>query len=179
MGVDTFVTVDSPHYGVWLSAWVEDLALLLIDTVAGHQMTNGQPEYGELYGWLMAVEHDGYFMPAYIDPMATCAIALSDGESDWNTSWGDLIIHTKFHDVASYVYAEGLTSDYMPYHSTIYMDDYSTHTSYYIGYNKYYYYDTTTSYFDQKIPNPQDEHGAPEYAVQQAVDFVVAHGPAP
>jgi len=41
------------------------------------------------------------------------------------------------------------------------------------------YIDTHTSYFDLKIQNPRDLHGAPDYVVRQAVDFVIANSNQP
>jgi surface protein with Ig-like domain len=175
MGVETFVSVDAPHHGVYLSPWVESLAVLLIDTVAGHQMANGQSEFDTLYGWMRSVENNGTFKPTIIDPMATLAIALSDGEGEWEVDWGDLIIHTKYHPVCSFVEAEGLESDYMPYHSVCMFDNSSTDSDEHWGYNDYWYENTYTSYFDVKQPNPKTEHGAPEFAIQQAIDFAVAN----
>jgi pimeloyl-ACP methyl ester carboxylesterase len=178
MGVDTFVTVDSPHWGVTLSEWVEDIAEILLDFEAGHQMHNGSSEYYELYGWLRSIENDGAFRASIIDPMNTCAIALSNGEvSSWKTDWTDIAIHNKFYPVASYVAGEGLRSTFMPYHSTVYMDDRSTDSSVRFGYTKYNYVNTHTSYFDTKIPNDREVHGAPEHVIRQAVDFVLKHQP--
>jgi hypothetical protein len=41
------------------------------------------------------------------------------------------------------------------------------------------YTNTHSSYFDQKIQNPRTLHGGPYYAIQQAIDFVVAHSNQP
>ncbi len=178
MGVDTFVSVDSPHHGVYLSSWVEGLATLMLDQyVAAHQMHHGDALYNEHYGWLQSVENDGYFKPNIIAPMATCAIALSNGESQWQVNWGDEIIHNKWYGVSCIIYQEGLTSTYKPYHTVTLKDDWTTRRSIRWNRNIYSYYSTATSYFDQKVPNPVDEHGAPEYAVQQAINFVLAHAP--
>jgi hypothetical protein len=177
MGAETFVTVDSPHWGVYLSPWVEDLAELAIDYPAAHQMHNGDPAYNSHYGWLRSVETNGTFLPNVIDPMATLAIALSNGESSWKLYWDDALIHTKYHPVCSYVISNPFESDYMPYHSTIYMDNISTSRSLRWGYTKYWYNNTSTSYFDQKQANPKTEHSAPAFAVEQAVNFVLANGP--
>ena len=35
------------------------------------------------------------------------------------------------------------------------------------------YVDTRSSYFDLKIQNPRTSHGAPDYAIQQAINFVI------
>jgi pimeloyl-ACP methyl ester carboxylesterase len=177
-GAETYVSVDSPHHGVYLSAWIEGLAPFLVDAYAGHQMANGEPEYNELYGWMRSVEASPGFKTNIINPMATLAIALSNGESSWDVDWDDLAIHTKYHEVCSYVYSDGLWSDYMPYHSVCMFDDTGTTSSTHFGYTRYWYNNTSTSYFDQKQPNPQTEHSAPPFAIQQAIDFVVAHGPA-
>lgn len=175
MGAETYVSVDSPHYGVYLSAWIEGLAPFLVDAYAGHQMANGEPEYNELYGWMQSVEASPGFMTNIINPMSTLAIALSNGESEWDVDWDDLAIHTKYHPVCSYVYSDGLWSDYMPYHSVCMFNDTGTSSSTHFGYNSYHYNNTATSYFDAKQPNPQTEHSAPPFAVQQAIDFIVAH----
>jgi len=177
MGAETFVTVDSPHWGVYLSPWVEDLAELAIDFPAAHQMHHGDPAYDAHYGWLRSVETNGTFLPNVIDPMATLAIALSNGESSWKLYWDDALIHTKYHPVCSYVISNPFESDYMPYHSTIYMENTSTSSSLRWGYTKYWYNNTSTRYFDQKQANPKTEHSAPPFAVEQAVNFVVANGP--
>lgn len=178
MGVDTYVSVDSPHWGVSLSEWVEDLATVLLDYKAGHQMHNGDPQYYEHYGWLRAVENDGAFMASVIDPMNTCAIALSNGEDGyWKVTWDDLAIHNKFYPVSSFFSAKGLKSTYMPYHSTVYMTDRSTKRKLRFGYTRYRYKDTRSRYFDTKIANDAAEHGAPEYAIKQAVEFVLKHQP--
>jgi hypothetical protein len=177
MGAETFVTVDSPHWGVYLSPWVEDLAALALDYPAAHQMHHSDPAFDAHYGWLRSVETNGTFLPNVIDPMATLAIALSDGEDDWRLDWDDALIHTKYHEVCSYVRSNPFESDYMPYHSTVYLDDNSTSRRLRWGYTKYWYNNTTTSYFDQKQANPKTEHSAPPFAVEQAVNFVVANGP--
>ena len=91
MGVDTYVSIDSPHWGVYLSNWGGDLAALAIDYEAAHQMYHGDSAYDDLYGWLYAVEHTEYFRNQVNGPMNTCAIALSDGTADWTVHWGDLI----------------------------------------------------------------------------------------
>ncbi|OAD23238.1 hypothetical protein THIOM_000933 [Candidatus Thiomargarita nelsonii] len=53
------------------------------------------------------------------------------------------------------------------------MDDYSTTKKKKFGYNKYAYNDTYSSYFDETIANPRDRHAAPQYAVEQALEFVL------
>ncbi|PCJ66585.1 MAG: hypothetical protein COA73_00830, partial [Candidatus Hydrogenedentota bacterium] len=109
MGVDTFVSLDSPHHGVYPSPWVEDLAQIFLDVEAARQMTNGSPEYNDLYGYMEGVENSPGWMATNINPMATLAIALSNGESFWQESWWDLLVHTNFHTISSFVEAEGLT----------------------------------------------------------------------
>jgi len=179
MGVSTYVSIDSPHHGVYLSNWVKDLADVAIDAVAGHQMTHGDPAYNAHYGWLQNVEASSGFMTNIIDPMMTLAIALSNGESQWRVSWGDEALHTKYHPVSSYVETSGgeLRSDYMPYHSVMLMDNISVNRKIRWNRNYYWYKDTKTSYFDFKRANSRTVHAAPAYAVQQAVDFVVINGP--
>ncbi|MEN8141798.1 MAG: hypothetical protein ABFR97_11315 [Thermodesulfobacteriota bacterium] len=185
MGVDTYVSVDSPHHGVFLSPWVDPTArfgfyVIQGDSQAAFQMTHGDWEFFNHYGWLEEVEHSAGFMADVIDPMNTLAIALSDGEGSWGLDWEDAVIHTKYHEVSSFVGTTNgeLRSDYMPYHSVVMMDDTSTSMRPRFGYYKYWYNNTHTSYFDQKQANPRAEHGAPEHIVRQAVDFVLAHGPA-
>lgn len=119
MGVDTYVSVDAPHWAVTLSKWIGGLAPDIVDYTAGHQMLNGHTLYNEHYGWLRAVENDGAFMATVIDPMSTSAIALSNGEGSWKVNWDDLAIHNKFYAVSSYIDLVGLRSTYMPYHSTV------------------------------------------------------------
>lgn len=179
MGVDTYVSVDSPHRGVTLSNWVDAtatglLSIYMLQHPAGLQMFNGHPTYYAHYGWLEAVEHDGYFMDNIINPMATCAIALSDGESSWTVSNTDLWTHNKWYPISSYVEVEGLRSTYMPYHSVVYMDNIYTSVWWTFGGLKYKYYNTHSSYFDTKIPNPRDVHAGPDYAILQAMDFVTS-----
>ncbi len=176
LGVDTYVSVDSPHWGVTLSNWVDDLSFF-IGGYAGHQMLSGDILYNIHYGWLRSVEKNDHFMEEIIDPMDTCAIALSNGEDDWEVDWTDESIHNKWYEVASYAYSDGLTSTYMPYHSVVYMDDYSVETKIRLGYNKYEYEDTHTSYFDTKIPNKRDQHEENDYMLMQALDFVLKHQP--
>ena len=85
MGVDIFATLDSPHYGVYLSASIDWIAAGL-DNTAGQQMLHGSDLYNEHYGWLQGVEGDTQFMQQVIDPIDTAAIALSNGESRWKVS---------------------------------------------------------------------------------------------
>jgi len=175
MGVDTFVTIDSPHYGVQLSPYL-DWATGYIDSVAGHQMLYGDAAYYEHYGWLRSAENSTAFRERVINPMHTAAIALSDGESEWHLDSGELFYHTEFHDVSSYIENGDVKSDYVPYHSAVNMDNIDVEV---LDQDLYYanmrYIDTHTSYFDQKIQNPRDRHGAPDYAIQQAIDFVIKY----
>eukprot|EP00755_Sulcionema_specki_P020027 Sspe_Gene.70936::Locus_41919_Transcript_2_2_Confidence_0.667_Length_2430::g.70936::m.70936 len=175
MGVRTYVSLDSPHRGVVLSAWVEDLAESIINNRAARQMHAGDSAYNEHYGWLEAVEGDGRFLETIIDPMHTCAIALSDGEGKWEVNWGDLTIHNHYYPVASYLAAEGQQSTYMPYHSTIYAEQRSTERSrnWFKGTDTFYYRSTKTRYFDEKVANKRAVHGAPDHAIRQAVAFVL------
>ncbi len=177
MGVDTYVSLDAPHYGVYLSPWVKDLAVFAIDSKAAHQMAHGEAEYNEHYGWLQSVESSAEFMESVIDPMMTLAIALSDGEQKWEVNWADLAIHTRYHPVSSRVEANGraFESDYVPYHSAVLMDTTSISQRTKWNRNYYWYNDTKSSYFDFKQANPKMEHGAPDFTIQQAVDFIVAN----
>ncbi|MFL0803652.1 MAG: GPI inositol-deacylase [Agarilytica sp.] len=177
MGVDAYVSLDSPHQGVTFSNWVDvtvagTVAFYMLQHPAGLQMFNGHMAYYLHYGWLEATENDGNFMANIIDPMDTCAIALSDGESSWDVSNSELWTHNKWYPVSSYIEVEGLRSTYMPYHSVVHMDDASTRTSLRFGGYRLRYKDTASSYFDCKIPNPRDEHAGPEYAILQAIEFV-------
>lgn len=181
MGVDTYVSVDAPHLGVTFSNWVNasiagTLAFYMLQHPAGLQMYKGHPAYYSHYGWLENIESNAGFMENIIDPMATCAIALSDGESSWKVKNSDLMTHNKWYPISSTVEAEGLRSTYMPYHSVVKMDNLSTSVR--LSFSnwqyswKYQYRNTHSSYFDIKIPNPRDKHSGPDYAVLQAIDFV-------
>jgi pimeloyl-ACP methyl ester carboxylesterase len=173
MGVDIFVTIDSPHHGVQLSPFL-NWATDFIDTIAGHQMLYGDAAYFEHYDWLRSVENSPAFKERVINPMHTAAIALSDGESEWHLDSGELIYHTEFHDVSSYIENEGVQSDYVPYHSAVNMDNTDVEVLDKDLYSKdLRYVDTRSSYFDLKIQNPRTSHGAPDYAVHQAIDFVI------
>ncbi len=175
MGVDVFVSLDAPHHGVHLSPYIS-WAADFIDTIAGHQMLYGEAAYFEHYNWLRAVESNPKFKARVIDPMQTAAIALSNGESSWHLDLGDLIIHTDYHDVSSYVEKDGSRSDYIPYHSAVNMDNpYTMVVDESFDSKDLKYINTDTSYFDRKIPNPRAAHGGPDYAIQQAIDFVVEH----
>jgi hypothetical protein len=170
MGVDTYISLDAPHHGVYLSPWVSDLAVLAIDAEAGYQMAHGEPEYEEHYGWLQGVEASPEFMESVINPIMTYAIALSDGEAQWEVNWTDLAIHTRYHPVTSSVKTSGreLESDYVPYHSAVLLDATSISKKRKWNRNHYWYDDTTTSYFDFKQANPKTEHGGPAFAMQNA-----------
>jgi PGAP1-like protein len=178
MGVDTYVSLDSPHWGVYLSRWAVDLATLAIDFEAAHQMHHGDPAYEEHYGWLREVESTQHFKRNVNEPMNTLAIALSDASKGyWKVSWDDLFAHNKYYPVASYFSASGLRSTYMPYHSTAYLDSYRTKRKDRWGYSRYKYRNKTSSYFDKVIANKRDEHAAPDYAVAQGLDYILEHGP--
>lgn len=174
MGVDTYVSLDSPHWGVYLSNWVGDVPAQIIDTKAARQMYNGDPAYKEHYGWLRSVEGTRAFKRKINRPMDTCAITLSDGSQGfWKVSWNDLALHNKYYPVSSYVSYSGLKSTYMPYHSTAYLDSFKLKKKNRGGFNLYRYADHTSSYFDQVIPNKADEHSAPAYAWLEALVFII------
>ena len=177
MGVDTYVSIDSPHWGVQLSNWAGDLAALAIDYPAAHQMHKGDPAYREHYGWLRRVERSDWFREEINGPMNTCAVALSDGSEEWEVPWDDLALHNKFYPVSSYVEYSGLTSTYMPYHSTVYLDRIATRGRLQLGTKRFSYRDLTSSYFDDIYANPRDEHAAPRYAVIQAVRCIGKYAP--
>ncbi len=178
MGVDTYASLDSPHWGVYLSAWAGDLATLAIDYEAAHQMHHGDPAYRKHYNWLRKVEATKAFKKNVNRPMNTLAVALSDGSQGyWKVRWDDLLIHNKFYPVSSYVKQSGFRSTYMPYHSTVYLDSTKTKKKERFGYTRYKYRNLTSSYFDQVIANKADEHAAPDYAVVQALGFVLEQGP--
>lgn len=178
MGVDTYVSLDSPHWGVYLSEWAGELATLLIDYEAAHQMHRGDPAHRKHFRWLREVEFSESFRNEINNPMSTLAIALSDGSDGyWRVSWDKLHLHNKYYPVSSYVKESGLRSTYMPYHSTAYLDNPRTRKKVRLGYNRYKYRDLTSSYFDEVIANRRDEHAAPDYAVVQAVEFILLHGP--
>jgi hypothetical protein len=173
MGVDTFVTIDSPHHGVQLSPFL-NWATDFIDSIAGHQMLYGDAAYFEHYGWLRSIENSTTFKQSVINPMHTAAIALSDGESTWHLDFGELVNHTEYHDVSSYIENGDVQSDYVPYHSAVNMDNTEVEVlDQDWSYADLRYIDTHTSYFDLKIRNPRDSHGAPDYAIQQAIGFVI------
>lgn len=184
MGVDTYLSLDSPHKGVTFSNWVDTtvggtVAFLMLQHPAGLQMFNNHPAYLLHYGWLENIEHNGHFMENIIDPMATCALALSDGEASWFVKNSELWTHNKWWPISSTLEVEGLTSTFMPYHSVVNMDNSSTHARYrFIG-MEYEYKNTHTSYFDEKIPNPQAVHAGSGFALlfEQAIDFIVVNGP--
>ena len=171
MGVDIFITLDSPHHGVYISnsfSWAE----IFFGDMAARQMIHGSTEYNALYGWLQSVESTYDFKVSINNPMHTAAIALSNGEARWKVSWGDLILHTKYHPVSSYYDTPFGITDFIPYHSAMNLDDTTVSVSYRWGYNYYNYRSTTTSYFDTKIQNSRAEHGAPEYSVLQSMNFL-------
>lgn len=179
MGVDIFVTIDSPHHGVQLSPFLE-WATDFVDSEAGRQMLYGDDAYFEHYDWLRSVERLPEFRSGVTDPMHTAAIALSDGESAWHLDFDDLVFHTDYHDVSSYIEEERARSDFVPYHSAVNMD----RTRIEVvdedwDYRDLKYVDTRTSYFDRKIPNRRDRHNAPDYAIRQAIDFVIESGEHP
>jgi hypothetical protein len=180
MGVDIFVTVDSPHHGVVLSPfvnWVPDF----VTSVAGHQMLFGSDAYNAHYGWLQSVEQDPAFRADVIDPIHSAAIALSDGESPWRLDFDELLLHSEFHDVSSYFQSGTTQSDFIPYHSAVNMDDIATENlAQAVDSRDLRYVDTHSSYFDRKIPNPRALHDSPDYVIRQAIDFVLEHrGPRP
>jgi pimeloyl-ACP methyl ester carboxylesterase len=178
MGVDTYVSIDSPHRGVFLSNWANDLASLAIDYEAAHQMHYGDPAFKKHYGWLRKVEATRHFKKHVNEPMNTCAIALSDGSQGyWKVSWEDRLLHNKYYGVSSYINYSGMRSTYMPYHSAVYLDSASTRKKTRWGYARYKYRNQTSSYFDRTIANPADEHTAPDYAIVQALDFILANEP--
>ncbi|MEN8138277.1 MAG: hypothetical protein ABFR62_07585 [Bacteroidota bacterium] len=180
MGVETYVSLDSPHHGVVFSNWIENTGIdnILVtqfdNAPAGLQMYAGYPDFDAHYGWLRSVEASNGFMENIIDPMNTCAIALSNGEEQWAINWADISLHNKWYGVSSIIVAEGQTSTYMPYHSVVMMDDWSVDTKVRWNQNKYTYNNTSTRYFDTKIQNPADEHAGPDYAIIQAMDYVVS-----
>jgi hypothetical protein len=177
MGVDTYVSIDAPHWGVYLSNWAGDLAALAIDYPAAHQMHNGDPAYKEHYGWLRRVERKAWFRKRVNGPMNTCAVTLSDGTEEWKVSWDDLALHNKYYPVSSYVEYSGLTSTYMPYHSTAYLDRIATDSRLRLDSKRYRYRDLTSSYFDEIYANARDEHGAPRHAVNQALKCIARYFP--
>jgi len=176
MGVDTFITIDSPHHGVYLSKAVDKLASWVLDYKAGHQMQHGHPEHEHFYNWLTTEESTEVFRSA-MDPVTTAAIALSDGERPWSMSIGQLGLHNKWFNVSSIIREQSITLNYIPYHSAIYMDDISTDKDRKGTRYQYSYRDTSSSYFDITINNPVDEHGAPEYAMAQALDIALGRTP--
>lgn len=179
MGVDTFVTIDSPHHGVHMSPYLT-WATEFIDSIAGHQMLYGDDAYFKHYDWLRSIENSTAFRQRVIDPIHTAAIALSDGESEWHLDFVELVSHTEFHDVSSYIENGGIQSDFVPYHSAMNMDNTGLEVlDQGTNYKELKYTDTRTSYFDLKIRNSRDLHGGPNYAIRQAVDFVIENSGQP
>jgi pimeloyl-ACP methyl ester carboxylesterase len=190
MGVETYVSVDSPHWGVYFSRWAEELVdvildsplsplSLLIDTPAGRQMLNGHEAYEEHYGGLRAVESSLYFKRNVNRPMDTCAVTLSDASNNraWVINTVDEAVHNKYYPVASYIDLGELRSSYMPYHSTAYLVSDATKDRHRTAFSKYRYKKRKSQYFDTIIANERDEHAAPEYAVWEALFCVLANGP--
>jgi hypothetical protein len=137
-------------------------------------MLYGDDAYFLHYDWLRSIERTIDFREQVIGPMHTSAIALSDGESDWRLDAGQLLFHTNYHDVSSYIEKGDARSDYVPYHSAVNMDNIEIEVvDRGWDYVDYSYINTHTSYFDLKISNPRDLHHAPDYAVQQAIEFVI------
>ena len=179
LGIDTFVSIDSPHRGVTLSRWVdEDIVNLLLDYEAARQMAAGTEAYDTHYGWLESVERRRDFKRQVLKPIETCAITLSDGSKGyWRVKPSDEAIHNRFYPVSSYVEYSGLRSTYMPYHATALLISEATKKKVKNGRNFYRYKRNRSRYFDEIIANARDEHGAPEYAVAQALDFILARAP--
>ncbi len=177
MGVDIFITLDSPHYGVYFSDVISGITDVLVDffllTPAGQQMYYGSDLYNQFFGWLQSVE-DANFRQNIIGPMLTAAWAMSNGEGTWKVSWWDDIWHTKYHPVSSYTYVSGIKSDFIPYHSAVYLDDPSVGSRGYFGGTKYWYRSTQTTYFDYKFPTSRTEHTASNFGplLQSAMDFI-------
>jgi hypothetical protein len=179
MGIETFVSLDSPHWGVTLSNWVNtDLVALALDYKAARQMANGHPAYERHYGWLREVEKTPAFKDQVLSPLNTCAITLSDGNQGyWAVKADDEVFHNRFYPVSSFVEYSGLRSTYMPYHSTAYLINDNTKRKFKNGKNHYRYKKSKSRYFDTIIANPRAEHEAPDYAVLQAANYIVEHGP--
>ncbi|MEM1112654.1 MAG: hypothetical protein AAGI11_12160 [Pseudomonadota bacterium] len=179
-GIDSFVSLDAPHRGVTLSSWVnEDLLSLALDYPAARQMTAGRPEYRELYGWLESREARRGFRRKVLEPIATCAVTLSDGSGRWRINAAEETLHNRYYAVSSYVEYSGLRSSYMPYHSTALLMSEATKKKVKRGRNVYRYKRARSRYFDLIIPNARDEHGAPVYAVEQALQFITTQAPQP
>ena len=91
-----------------------------------------------------------------------------------------LLFHSNYHDVSSYIENGDVQSDYVPYHSAVNMDNTEVEVlDRDWNYVDLRYIDTHTSYFDLKIQNPRDRHGAPDYAIQQAIGFVIENSEHP
>ena len=149
-------------------------------------MTNGRDAFYELYGFIESFEEDN--MATVIDPMDTCAIALSDGTGIWENSLADELAHSDYSGACSYIPLanyiiddkEMLRSDFIPYHSAIKSDDPNGEVRNFLDW--YMYKTTSTSYFDKVINNEQTPHvylldefiiGPPHIeAVGQAFGFV-------
>ena len=177
LGVDTFVSVDAPHRGVVLSNWVnQDLLDLVLNYHAARQMTTGQPDFETHYSWLQQAERSRQFKRDILWPINTAAIALSDGSKArgyWSINPADELLHNRWYPVASYVSYSGLSSTYMPYHSTAFLISDATKKKQRNGINRYRYKKNKSKYFDRIIPNDRAEHGAPAYTLQQAIDYIL------
>ena len=182
MGVDMFLTLDSPHYGVYFSNYIDVLAGIIVDfftlTPAGQQMYHGSELYNELYGWLRSVETNT-FLTNVIGPMTTAAFAMSNGEGYWAVTWDDLVVHTKYHPVTSYTMISNNAVDFIPYHSAMNLDDPSTDYFVWFGKTYYWYKSTQTSYFDYKFPTYRQEHSASNfgYLLELAMQFIQDYWP--
>ncbi len=181
MGVDIFITLDSPHYGVYISGYVSWLSGLLFDfftiTPAGQQMYHGSDLYNQHYGWLQSVEKGSWFKANVIGPMTTAAFALSNGEGRWSIGWGGATVNTIYHPVASYITVMGITVDFIPYHSAVYSDNVKVNDK--ISWFKYYYWyeSTATSYFDYKIASARGLHDSSNFngILSSGMDFIINH----
>ena len=177
LGVDTFVSLDSPHHGVTLSTWVSELGPIFVNAEAGYQMLKGRAEYNALYGWIQGVENSPGWMAANIDPMSTLAIALSNGSPYWVMDPIESLIHSKYHPVSCFVSSDPFESDFMPFHSVLKFNNTTNSEVTYLLDKYRWYNDYSTSYFDSVQPNPRAEHGAPFYTVYQALIFIITNAP--
>ncbi len=178
LGVDTFITIDSPHKGVMLSTWVNDLAELAINVPAARQMQYGHADYLTHYGWLESIEQSDDYRQRVLAPMSTLAITLSEQKPEgWVLPWSDVFLHGPYKPVSSYFELESLRSTFIPYHSAAMLDDGSLERSFDRDGARYQYRSLIGSYFDRVVTNPRDKHGAPDQTVVQAVLFALEHGP--
>jgi hypothetical protein len=118
-----------------------------------------------------------FLLLAALPARADTETVIYDDLGGMRFTWEDLFLHNKYYPVSSYFEYSGLRTTYMPYHSTVYLDSDAARRKHRWRYIEYEYRDLSSSYFDQTIANPRDEHSAPDYAIIQALVFVLENAP--